>query len=63
MFRVHQADTMIDNFSLAVSHGLMLLAVWLLLRRSDLDREDTADAQPGDARAWRRRSRTETPDA
>jgi len=29
----------IDNFALAVSHGLMLLALWLLLRRSDLDRE------------------------
>jgi hypothetical protein len=30
---------MIDNFALAVSHGLMLLAMWLLLRRDDLDRE------------------------
>ena len=30
---------MIDNFALAVSHGLMLLALWLLLRRPDLDRE------------------------
>ena len=30
---------MIDNFALAVSHGLMMLAVWLLLRRPDLDRE------------------------
>ena len=30
---------MIDNFALAISHGLMLLAVWLLLRRDDLDRE------------------------
>ena len=30
---------MIDNFALAVSHGLMLLAAWLLLRRHDLDRE------------------------
>ena len=31
---------MIDNFSLAVSHGLMLLAAFLLLRRPDLDNED-----------------------
>jgi len=30
---------MIDNFALAVSHGLIMLAVWLLLRRPDLDRE------------------------
>ena len=35
---------MIDNLSLAISHGLMLLAAWRLLRRVDLDREDgTAD--------------------
>jgi hypothetical protein len=31
---------MIDNFSLAVSHGLMMLAAILLLRRPDLDDED-----------------------
>jgi len=30
---------MIDNFALGLSHGLMLLAAWLLLRRVDLDRE------------------------
>lgn len=30
---------MIDNFALAVSHGLLLLAGWLLIRRPDLDRE------------------------
>ena len=30
---------MIDNLSLAISHGLMLLAAWLLLRRPDLDDE------------------------
>ncbi|MGH6615440.1 hypothetical protein [Sphingomonas sp.] len=35
---------MIDNFALAISHGLMLLAAWLLLRRPDLDHE----AGPGD---------------
>lgn len=31
---------MIDHFSLAVSHGLMLLAAWRLIFRPDLDRED-----------------------
>lgn len=30
---------MIDNFALGLSHGLMLLAAILLLRRRDLDRE------------------------
>ncbi|MES2097109.1 MAG: hypothetical protein V4459_10155 [Pseudomonadota bacterium] len=30
---------MIDNFALAVSHGLMLLAAIALLRRRDLDDE------------------------
>ena len=30
---------MIDNFSLALTHGLMLLAAWRLLTRPDLDRE------------------------
>ena len=33
------ARAMIDNFSLGLTHGLMLLAAWLLLRRTDLDRE------------------------
>ena len=31
---------MIDNLSLAISHGLMLLAAWRLLSRVDLDRDD-----------------------
>jgi hypothetical protein len=30
---------MIDNFSILLSHGLLLLAFWLLSRREDLDRE------------------------
>jgi hypothetical protein len=32
---------MIDNFAIAVTHGLMLLAAWRLLSRPDLD-DDTA---------------------
>lgn len=32
---------MIDNLSLGLSHGLMLLAAFLLLRRPDLDREES----------------------
>ncbi len=30
---------MIDNLALAISHGLIALTVWVLLRRPDLDRE------------------------
>ena len=32
---------MIDNFALALSHGLLMLAAWRLVRRPDLD-EDIA---------------------
>ena len=31
---------MIDNFSLALSHGLILLVMWRLLSRPDLDDDD-----------------------
>jgi len=37
---------MIDNFALAVSHGLMLLAAWFLLRRPDLDKEPGPQDSP-----------------
>jgi hypothetical protein len=40
---------MIDNFSLALTHALMLLAGWRLLRRPDLDRE----VAPGEERRSR----------
>ena len=36
---------MIDNFALAISHALLLLTAWLLVRRRDLDIEgETPDA-------------------
>ena len=42
-----RAKGMIDNFALAISHGLMMLAAWFLLRRPDLDREPgPRDAPP-----------------
>jgi hypothetical protein len=51
---------MIDNFSLAITHGLMLLAAFLLLRRPDLDHEDGEGA----AKPMRRkRPGTPPPDA
>ena len=44
---------MIDNFALAVSHGLMLLAAWRLLSRRDLD-DDDAPPPPSaeEKRGW-----------
>ena len=41
---------MIDNFSLAVTHGLMLLAAWRLLSRADLN-ADPAPEPPKPDRA------------
>ena len=37
---------MIDNFSLGITHGLMLLAAFLLLRRPDLDQEPGPNDAP-----------------
>lgn len=31
---------MIDNFSLGLTHALLLIAAWRLIFRADLDRED-----------------------
>lgn len=42
---------MIDNFSLALTHGLLILAAWRLLSRADLDSEDA----PPKKRGWGRR--------
>lgn len=39
---------MIDNFALALTHGLLLLAAWRLLSRPDLD--DDAAPPPKDAK-------------
>ena len=33
---------MIDTFALGLSHALLLLAAWRLLKRPDLDREGAA---------------------
>jgi hypothetical protein len=44
---------MIDNFALGISHGLLLLAAWLLLRRNDLDTEEPA---PDSTRSGRPRA-------
>ena len=41
---------MIDLFTLALTHGLMALALWRMLFRPDLDL-DEGEARPA-ARAW-----------
>lgn len=40
---------MIDNFALGLSHGLMLLAAWYLLRRPELNHEVPARDEREDA--------------
>ncbi|MEG3160832.1 hypothetical protein U1763_09990 [Sphingomonas sp. LB2R24] len=42
---------MIDNLALGLSHGLMMLAAFLLLKRPDLDREPSPHDAPGKKRA------------
>ncbi len=49
---------MIDNLTILLTHGLMLLAGLRLLRRVDLDREG-----PVIRRGFRRERRQGTPDA
>jgi hypothetical protein len=52
---------MIDNFSILLSHGLLLLAFWLLSRRADLDVEapPERDQEPQGFGTQRRKSRVE----
>ena len=47
---------MIDNFSLGIAHGLMLLAAWLLMRRTDLDREEPPTPAEPPAKGFRPRA-------
>lgn len=44
---------MIDNFALALSHGLLILAAWRLVFRADLD-DDRAAPGPEPRRPFRR---------
>ena len=41
---------MIDTFALAVSHGLIILAVWRLLQRPDLNDDSIAPPAADEAR-------------
>lgn len=40
---------MIDYFALALTHGLIVLALWRLLMRPDLDRDPAVDEADQDA--------------
>jgi hypothetical protein len=42
---------MIDNFALALSHGLLLLAAWRLMARPDLDDSALLPPPPPEAKA------------
>ncbi|HEY0412959.1 MAG TPA: hypothetical protein VGD66_07450 [Allosphingosinicella sp.] len=44
---------MIDNFALALSHGLLLLAAWRLVSRRDLDDSTLVPPDPALAKAAR----------
>jgi hypothetical protein len=37
---------MIDNFSLALTHGLLLLVAWRLMFRPDLDEDPEPGSEP-----------------
>ena len=37
---------MIDNFALALSHGLLILAAWRLVSRRDLDDDSLSPPDP-----------------
>ena len=45
---------MIDNFALALTHGLMLLAAWRLVGRADLDDDSAPLPAPGENSRWRK---------
>lgn len=46
---------MIDNFALALTHGLLLVVAWRLLSRPDLDDDAPAGTDPAAPknRGWR----------
>ncbi|CAN5198804.1 hypothetical protein BH09PSE3_BH09PSE3_01470 [soil metagenome] len=46
---------MIDNFSLGLTHLLLLYAAWRLMARPDLDHEDRAEPHDSTPRGWGKR--------
>lgn len=52
---------MIDYFSIALTHGLILLACWRLLFRGDLDAE--GDARAEKPKPWLKQEQDDAADA
>ncbi len=48
---------MIDNFGLVLSHGLIMLAVWRLMWRPDLNDDSAAPPPPEESRWVRLKGR------
>ena len=44
---------MIDNFSLALTHGLLLLVAWRLLSRTDIDEDPAPGTDPATPKSRR----------
>ncbi|WP_324828706.1 hypothetical protein [Qipengyuania zhejiangensis] len=53
----------IDYFAIGLSHGLILLACWRLMKRDDLDDPSVPPPVPSDTRRTRRSRRSRTADA
>lgn len=53
---------MVDNLAIGLSHGLMLIALWRLLSRPDLDHEPSARRSWSDADRAAAREAAATPD-
>jgi hypothetical protein len=53
VLRQRRRAGMIDNFALALSHGLLILAAWRLVFRADLD-DDRAAPGPEPRRPFRK---------
>ena len=58
------AESMIDNLSILLSHGLLAWALWLLANRPEVDKEaaPTPDTEPAGF-ASKQPNRKSTPDA
>ena len=55
--QARRGSRMIDNFALALSHGLIILTAWRLLSRPDLDDDSAKPEAPKPSFLKRRGSR------
>jgi hypothetical protein len=56
-----ETASLIDYFSLALTHGLIAVALWRMLFRPELDCEEGSGAQP--RAPWRKKAAAEPEDA